>query len=72
MTGNDPNNIRGSATSMHPNGLQFVMVDGSVRFVSNNIDSRRCTPNMTCSNNGTVSVYSRLYYRDDGLLVGDF
>ena len=72
VTGNDPNNIRGSATSMHPNGLQFVMVDGSVRFVSNNIDSRRCTPNMTCSNNGTVSVYSRLYYRDDGLLVGDF
>ena len=69
---NDPNNIRGSATSMHPNGLQFVFVDGSVRFVSNNIDSRRCTPNTTCGQNGTVSVYSRLYYRDDGLLVGDF
>jgi prepilin-type N-terminal cleavage/methylation domain-containing protein len=68
-TGNDPTNIRGSATSMHTNGLQFVLVDGSVRFVSNNIDSRRCTPNLTCTN---ISVYSRLYYRDDGLLVGDF
>jgi prepilin-type N-terminal cleavage/methylation domain-containing protein len=72
VTANDPNNIRGSATSMHPSGLQFCLVDGSVRFVSNNIDSRRCTPNMTCSNAGTVSVYSRLYYRDDGLLIGDF
>jgi prepilin-type N-terminal cleavage/methylation domain-containing protein len=72
VTGNDPNNIRGSATSMHPNGLQFVLVDGSVRFISNNIDSRRCTPNTTCGATGNVSVYSRLYYRDDGLTVGDF
>lgn len=71
-TGNDPQNIRGSATSMHPSGLQFCFVDGSVRFVSNNIDSRRCTPNVTCANNGPVSVYSKLYYRDDGLQVGDF
>jgi prepilin-type N-terminal cleavage/methylation domain-containing protein/prepilin-type processing-associated H-X9-DG protein len=66
---NDPNNIRGSATSLHPNGLQFCFVDGSVRFVSNNIDSRRCTPNIQCSN---ISVYSRLYYRDDGFSVGEF
>jgi prepilin-type N-terminal cleavage/methylation domain-containing protein len=69
---NDPNNIRGSATSMHPNGLQFCLVDGSVRFISNNIDSKRCSPNTTCGQNGTVSVYSRLYYRDDGLTIGDF
>jgi prepilin-type N-terminal cleavage/methylation domain-containing protein len=71
-TGNDPNNIRGSATSMHANGLQFCLVDGSVRFITNNIDSRRCTPNTTCGQQGNVSVYSRLYYRDDGLTVGDF
>lgn len=69
---NDPNNIRGSATSMHSNGLQFCFVDGSVRFVSNNIDSRRCTPNVQCSNTSSISVYSRLYYRDDGLQVSDF
>jgi prepilin-type N-terminal cleavage/methylation domain-containing protein/prepilin-type processing-associated H-X9-DG protein len=72
VTGNDPNNIRGSATSMHPNGLQMCFCDGSVRFISNNIDSRRCTPNTTCGQNGTVSIYSRLYYRDDGLLIGDY
>jgi prepilin-type N-terminal cleavage/methylation domain-containing protein len=71
-TGNDPTNIRGSATSMHPGGLQFVLVDGSVRFITNNIDSRRCTPNMSCIANNTWSVYSRLYYRDDGVSVGDF
>jgi prepilin-type N-terminal cleavage/methylation domain-containing protein/prepilin-type processing-associated H-X9-DG protein len=69
---NDPNNIRGSATSMHPNGLQFVFVDGSVRFISNNIDSKRCSPNTTCGQNGTVSTYSRLYYRDDGFTIGDY
>ena len=39
---------------------------------SNNIDSKRCSPNTTCGQNGTVSIYSRLYYRDDGLTIGDF
>lgn len=72
VSANDPNNIRGSATSMHPSGLQFCFVDGSVHFISNNIDSRRCTPNSTCGQNGTVSIYSRLYYRDDGLQIGDY
>jgi prepilin-type N-terminal cleavage/methylation domain-containing protein len=70
-TGNDPNNIRGSATSLHPKGLQFCLVDGSVRFVSDNIDSRRCTPN-TSANCPPASTYTRLYYRDDGYTVGDF
>jgi len=70
-TGNDPNNIRGSATSLHPKGLQFCLVDGSVRFVSDNIDSRRCIPNIDpkCA---PASTYTRLYYRDDGYTVGDF
>jgi hypothetical protein len=68
---NDPNNIRGSASSMHPSGLQFCLVDGSVRFVSNNIDSRRCTPN-TDAKCAPASTYTRLYYRDDGYTVGDF
>jgi Protein of unknown function (DUF1559) len=70
-TGNDPNNIRGSATSLHTRGLQFVFGDGSVRFISDNIDSRRCTPNLDpkCA---PASVYTRLYYRDDGYTVGDF
>jgi prepilin-type N-terminal cleavage/methylation domain-containing protein/prepilin-type processing-associated H-X9-DG protein len=70
-TGNDPNNIRGSATSMHPNGLQFCFADGSVRFISNNIDSRRCTPNLDAKC-APASTYTRLYYRDDGYAVGDF
>lgn len=69
-TGNDPTNIRGSATSLHPRGLQFVFVDGSAKFISDNIDSRRCTPNTACA--GVASIYTRLYYRDDGLSVGDY
>jgi prepilin-type processing-associated H-X9-DG protein len=72
VTANDPTNIRGSASSMHPGGLQFVFADGSVKFISETIDSARCTPNTTCLRNGTVSTYSRLYYRDDGLAVGSF
>jgi prepilin-type N-terminal cleavage/methylation domain-containing protein/prepilin-type processing-associated H-X9-DG protein len=72
VSGNDPTNIRGSASSMHEGGLHFLFADGSVRFVSENIDSARCTPNTTCRTNNTVSIYSRLYYRDDGLVVGEF
>jgi prepilin-type N-terminal cleavage/methylation domain-containing protein/prepilin-type processing-associated H-X9-DG protein len=71
VTGNDRTNIRGSASSMHPSGLQFVFVDGSVRFISETIDSRRCTPN-TDSACHPPSVYTRLYYRDDGYPPGDY
>jgi prepilin-type N-terminal cleavage/methylation domain-containing protein len=71
-TANDPTNIRGSASSMHPGGLQVALADGSTRFISQTIESYRCTPNVTCAQNGTVSVYSRLYYRDDSLPVGDY
>jgi len=64
VTANAPNNIRGSASSMHPNGLQFVFVDGSVKFISNNVD--------TSYSSGKPGVYSKLWYRDDGLQVGDY
>jgi prepilin-type processing-associated H-X9-DG protein len=62
---------------MHPNGLQFVFVDGSVKFISDTIDSRRCAPNISPPNMPQQcpyppSVYSRLYYRDDGSPPGDY
>jgi prepilin-type N-terminal cleavage/methylation domain-containing protein len=69
---NDPNNIRGTANSIHVGGLHMLMGDGSVRFLSQNIESYRCKPNSTCLTANTVSIYSRLYYRDDGLPVGEF
>ncbi|HVJ84711.1 MAG TPA: DUF1559 domain-containing protein [Caulifigura sp.] len=65
-------NVRGGTSSMHEGGIQVCMADGSVRFVSENIESARCTPMSTCVRNGTVSLYSRLYYREDGMPVGEF
>ncbi|OAI55584.1 hypothetical protein AYO47_09470 [Planctomyces sp. SCGC AG-212-M04] len=72
VSANDPNNIRGSANSIHTGGLHALMGDGSVRFISQNIESYRCSPNTTCLQNNTVSIYSRLYYRDEGLPIGEF
>jgi prepilin-type processing-associated H-X9-DG protein len=46
-----------SAFSWHPGGAQFAMADGSVRFVSENIDWR---------------TYSDLYGRNDGNPIGSF
>jgi len=69
-TGNDPTNIRGSASSLHPNGLQFLFVDGSVKFVSENISAGGLKgPNAPLAQ---VTVFSKLWHRDDGIPVGDY
>jgi prepilin-type N-terminal cleavage/methylation domain-containing protein len=44
-------------TSAHPNGVQIVLADGAVRFVTDNID---------------LTTYKRLADRDDGNALGDF
>ena len=62
-------------SSDHEGGGHFLMGDGSVRFVSENIDSLQYTisgtlPNVTVGPiNGT---YERLFHRSDGGVVGDF
>ena len=66
----DTLNVRGGTSSLHEGGIQVCLADGSVRFISENIDAKRCTPMTTCVTAGTVSLYSRLYYRDDGMPVG--
>jgi prepilin-type N-terminal cleavage/methylation domain-containing protein/prepilin-type processing-associated H-X9-DG protein len=72
VTGNDPMNIRGSASSMHPDGLQFLFVDGSVKFISDNISSGG-PPWGAADSAGRldhVTVYTKLWHRDDGIVTG--
>ncbi|WP_437206666.1 DUF1559 family PulG-like putative transporter [Planctomicrobium sp. SH664] len=82
-TGNNPGdgqadmNRRASTNSMHAGGVQFCMADGSVRFVSENLQQHDCTaatPRVTClrTRPETISIYQRLYYRDDGQPIGEF
>lgn len=45
------------AFSWHVGGCQFVLVDGSVHFISDNI---------------SIETYGRLHSRDDGLVLGEW
>jgi prepilin-type processing-associated H-X9-DG protein len=63
--GNNCNPICGrGAASYHVGGAQFAFGDGSVRFISENIDWK---PEMTID-----STYERLGAMADGQPVGDF
>ncbi|MGI6418982.1 MAG: DUF1559 domain-containing protein [Thermoguttaceae bacterium] len=53
-------------SSLHPGGCHFLLVDGSVRFVTETIDASYPGPSPP------MSTYQRLGSINDGLTVGEF
>ena len=61
--GHNSNCLRG-VSSRHPGGVQAVLADGAVRFVTENIDQNQSS--------GVNSLWDQLLARDDGQVVGQF
>jgi prepilin-type N-terminal cleavage/methylation domain-containing protein len=60
-------NTRGGTSSAHEGGVHFLMGDGSVRFISENINAYY--PSATPP---TFNVYMALWGKNEGAVVGDF
>ncbi|WP_339612582.1 DUF1559 domain-containing protein [uncultured Rubinisphaera sp.] len=56
-------------SSRHQGGAQFVLADGSVRFISENVDANN---RHTGGTEAVDSTFERLNSRDDGQVVGEF
>ena len=73
-SGSDPC-TRHAWSSFHPGGVNISLCDGSVRFISENIDS--LTNYASCldtreDNINTDHVFQRLFVRSDGKPIGEF
>ncbi len=67
-------------SSLHEGGAFFAICDGSIRFVSENVDANdrqwnamtRPDPFDKTNNGAGYAVYQRLFSRNDGLVIGEF
>jgi prepilin-type N-terminal cleavage/methylation domain-containing protein len=75
-----PMNLRNTAAfgSMHEGGAMFLLLDGSVHFINENIDSnpgpgsgRICSADDS-PGSGVLGIYQRLGIRNDGQTTGQF
>lgn len=62
-TGSGIGNTNDGFGSLHTGGVHFVLADGSVRFISENIQSTNTSP---------IGTLQKLGVRNDGLVVGEF
>lgn len=61
--------LRNSYSSFHTNGANFVMADGSTRFIAETIDHNRLTYEDHVNGVAVRGTYQRLFSRNDGLVI---